>query len=359
MVFELWPRGAQPAQGHRPPPHGGPASAPGMPPGTVDFSSSIGPLRMPRSVRAALKGAASLAEDYPDPSASGLAEALAESVRVPRSSIVPGGGAVELIHGIARSLLAGRRVLVRAPTFSEYASAARLAGCRVGAQYGGSPEEFASKLPRGGGAFLCNPNNPTGSMMTARQVLRVAKEAESRSCILVVDECFVEMSDAPSETVVGAVAARPNLVVLRSLTKAFGLAGLRAGYAAAPRRIARVLESARVPWSVNALAQKAGAVAAADSGHLARTRAAVARERAYIERGVRAIAGLEAYPSSANFLLLRSRRSSRALRKALLARRVLVRDCSDFDGLDGHHVRVSVRTRPDNRKLLAALGAEA
>ena len=359
MVFKLWPRGAQPAEGHRPPPHGGPASAPGVPPGTLDFSSSIGPLRMPPRIRAALGRSARLAEDYPDPSASRLASALAESSGVPRPCIVPGSGAVEIIHNIARAMLAGRRVLVQAPTFSEYASASKLAGCRVSALRGSSPDEFASALPRGGCAFLCNPNNPTGSMVPAKEILRVAKKAESRSCLLVVDECFIEMSDAPSESVIREAARRPNMVVLRSLTKAFGLAGLRVGYAAAPRRIAGILESARVPWSVNALAQEAGVLAASDSGHLARSRAAVARERAYIEKGVRAIAGLEAYPSSANFLLLRARRSSRALRKALLARRILVRDCSDFDGLDCHHVRVSVRSRPDNARLLAALEAEA
>lgn len=358
MKFELWPHGRQPAQGHRPPAHGGPASAPRMRPGTVDFSSSIGPLRMPARIRAALKST-ELAEDYPDPSASGLAAALARSSGLPRACIVPGGGAAELIHGVARAMLAGRRVLVQAPTFAEYASAARLAGCRVHSQRGGSAEEFASEIPRGGCAFICNPNNPTGSMMTARQVLRIAREAESRSCLLVVDECFIEMSDAPSESVAAAARSRPNLVVLRSLTKAFGLAGLRVGYAVAPRRIAGILESARVPWSVNALAQAAGILAASDTAHLAKSRAVVARERAYIERGARAIGGLEPYPSRANFVLLRTRRSSRALRKALLARGVLVRDCSDFEGLDGRHVRVSVRTRPDNEKLLAALEAEA
>lgn len=332
-----------------------------MPPGTIDFSSSIGPLRMPARVRSAIRSSIRLAEDYPDPSAAKLASALAARHELPRSNIVPGNGAVEMIHCVARALLAGRRVLVQAPTFSEYASAARLSGCRVESLAGAKldVDGFASRLPRGGCAFLCNPNNPTGAMLTSRQVSRIAREAESRSCILVVDECFIDMSDAPSESVIGMTARRPNIIVIRSLTKAFGLAGLRVGYAAAPRRIARMLEAVRPTWNINALAQVAGTLAATDEKHLERSRAAAARERAYIEDGVRKISGLEAYPSSANFMLLRSRRSSRALKSALLTRRVLVRDCSDFEGLDGHHVRVSVRARPDNRKLLAALEAKA
>lgn len=316
---------------------------------------------MPANVRSAIKSSIMLAEDYPDPSATKLVTALAARHKLPRSNIVPGNGAVEMIHCVARALLASKRVLVQAPTFSEYASAARLSGCRVEGLVGTKldVDKFASKLPRGGCAFLCNPNNPTGAMLTSRQVSRIAREAESRSCILVVDECFIEMSDAPSESVIGMTSRRPNIIVIRSLTKAFGLAGLRVGYAAAPRRIARMLEAVRPTWSINALAQVAGALAATDEKHLERSRAVTSRERAYIEDGIRKISRLEAYPSSANFMLLRSRRSSRALRSALLTRRILVRDCSDFEGLDGHHVRVSVRARPDNKKLLAALEAKA
>lgn len=359
--FRLWVGSRPAAATHRRPHHGGPASVRRLPPGTIDFSSSIGPLRMPPRVRSAIKSSVRLAEDYPDPSASKLVSALAARDGLPRSSIVPGNGAVEMIHCVARALLSGRRVLVQAPTFSEYASAARLSGCRVESLTGAKldVDEFAAKLPRGGCAFLCNPNNPTGAMLTSRQVSRVAREAESRSCILVVDECFIEMSDAPSESVIGTAAKRPNIIVIRSMTKAFGLAGLRLGYAAAPRRMARMLEAARPTWSVNALAQAAGTLAAADEKHLERSRAVIAKERAYIEDGIRDMPGLEVYPSSANFMLLRARRGSRALQSALLARRILVRDCSDFEGLDGHHVRVSVRARPDNEKLLAALEAEA
>lgn len=316
---------------------------------------------MPASVRAALRNPARLAEDYPDPRASGLAAALAARHGLPRACVVAGNGAADLIHVLARALLAGRRVLVQAPTFAEYASAARLSGCRVDELAGAAldADRFASMLPRGGCAFLCNPNNPTGAMLTSRQVMRIVREAESRSCLVAVDECFIEMSDAPSESVIRSAARRPNLVVIRSLTKAFGLAGLRAGYAAAPRRIARAIRAASAPWSVNALAQAAGAAAAADEAHLARSRAAVARERAYMEGRIAAIDGIDAYPSSANFLLLRTRRGAGALKSALLARGVLVRDCSDFGGLEGGHVRVSVRARPDNKRLLDALEAEA
>lgn len=359
MAFKLW-AGARPAScGHRPPGHGGPASAAGAPPGTLDFSSSIGPLGTPARVLGALKEAGRLVREYPDPSASGLASALAARERLPLSCVVPGNGAVDLIHGLARMMPAGGRVLVQAPTFAEYASASRLAGCRVQSRAAGDLDGFAASLPRGGCAFLCNPNNPTGAMFTARQVARVAREAESASCVLAVDECFIELSDRPSESVVRLAASRPNLVVIRSFTKSFGLAGLRVGYAAAPREIARALGAARPPWSVNALAQRAGVLAASDRSHLKKSRARVARERAYIEKGVRGIDGLEARPSSANFMLLRTRRGSRRLRAALLARRILVRDCSDFEGLGGCHVRVSVRARPDNEKLLAALEAEA
>ena len=337
--------------------HGGRLSA-GLP-DVADFSASTGPAGIPRAARAALRDV-SWASEYPDISASRLVGALAAHAGVPARCVVPGNGASELIHAYFRHAVPGRRVLIPAPTFSEYERAARLAGCRpsfFGTMHlGDDLDAFSARLPRGGCAVVCNPNNPTGALLRRRQVSRLISAAASRSCALLVDECFVELAD-PAESVARSAPRRRNLAVLRSLTKSFCLAGVRLGYLVAPAPLAGILRGAAVPWNTSGAAQAAGVAALGEKGYLEAARAMVRREAAYLRRGISGIAGLECLPSEANFMLVRAR-DPRRLRRALLERGVLVRSCAGFRGLEGC-VRISVRTRRENRLLLRALGEAA
>ena len=253
---------------------------------------------------------------------------------------------------------------MQAPTFQEYEAASRMHGTRT-AHFASMDLEadldsFIAEIPQGGTVFVCNPNNPTGGLLGRGSVLQIVRAAAARSCAVMVDECFIEMS-RPRESVLLDVPKHDNLLVLRSLTKSFGLAGVRLGYAAAPDDIAGALRGARAPWGVNCMAQAAGAAALWHAGEiLADARRMVRKESAYLHKKISSIGGMACYDTSANFVLVRTRHNSSRLQGRLAdGAGILVRDCSNFRGLDGHHIRVAVRRHKENKRLVRALEAAA
>lgn len=362
---------------HRPAEHGGPHSAPAPPrpaPPLLDFSSNVSPLGPPPAAAAAMARAAAgpAGRTYPDPDSSLLREALARhaGARSP-SNVVVGCGATEIIYNFCRAFAAHRtRALVQAPAFGEYEAAARLAGAAplrlASMDLEADLERFAEAIPRNGCAFVCTPNNPTGGTLEPRQVLGLASAAADASAMLLVDECFVELADGPCGAPAGSVAAvaprRPHMVVLRSLTKSFGLAGARVGYAVCGARTAAILSRIRVPWSVSGPAQAGALEALRHAGHVERARRLVSRERARLVREIDATPGFECVGRPrANFVLVRTAQPAAAVRSALLGRGILVRDCSSFGGLgprggrSARHMRVAVRTAAENKRLVGAL----
>ena len=375
---------------HRPAAHGGPhararaahpaAGRRGRAPRPLDFSSSVSPLGPPPAAAAAMAAAAAgrAGSEYPDPESSRLRAALASYVGAGSASNVSVGcGATEIIYNFCRAFAPRRsRVLVQAPTFGEYEAAARLGGAVPllfpSMDLGLDAPRFAEAIPRGGCAFVCTPNNPTGGALRRRQVLEMASAAADASAMLLVDECFAELADcagrAPAgrpctaESAAGPAVRRPNLVVLRSLTKSFGLAGARVGYAVGAARTVRILSRIKVPWTVSGPAQAGALEALRHPAHVERARRLVSRERA---RLVREIGGIDGFACvgrpQANFVLVRTRRPSALVRSALEARGILVRDCSSFRGLgrgsgrSAHHVRVAVRTAGENKRLVDAM----
>ena len=375
---------------HRPAAHGGPYSA-GPAVGTgpavgrgasrhvlLDFSSNVSPLGPPPPAAAAMAAAAAgrAGSEYPDPGSSRLRAALASYVGAgSASNIAVGCGATEIIYDFCRAFAPRRaRVLVQAPTFGEYEAAARLGGAVPSffpsMDLGADASRFAEAVPRGGCAFVCTPNNPTGGALRRRQVLEIASAAADASAMLLVDECFAELADCgPSgrpctaESASRAAVRRPNMVVVRSLTKSFGLAGARVGYAVGAARTVRTLSRIKVPWTVSGPAQAGAIEALRHPAHVERARRLVSRERARLVREVGRIDGFACVGRpQANFVLIRTRRPSADVRSALLARRgILVRDCSSFRGLgrgsgySAHHMRVAVRTAGENKRLVCAL----
>ena len=337
----------------------------------VDYSSSITPLGTPPAVVRAIKGAARTVSEYPDPENGALLGALSRYTGLPRPNLVAGNGAVDLIYAAAHAFGGGGgRTLVYAPTFGEYEAAVSMhhGGSRIvrhtgenGARLSHDIDGFIRKVPDSGMVFLCNPNNPTGELLTRRQVREVLDAAASSAagpCHVLVDECFIEMSENPRESVMSYVRKEKygNLIVLRSLTKSFGLPGIRVGYAAAPRDTADILRKITVPWSVSCLAEAAGVAALGDAHNiLGKTRDAVRTELRYIQGRLSKIPGVECLDTAANFVLVRTRLGAPRLQRLLAERGLLVRDCSDFAGLDGRHVRVAIRRRRENKMLADAL----
>ena len=342
--------------------HGGPHSVRGGDaPGIIDFSSNTGLLPAPRALVNAIRRSAGAVTAYPDPDSTQVRQKIAARHGLGVDNIVVGNGATEIIYEYCRAFLGPKTgVLVQAPTFSEYASAARLCGAAVVSHHVMDVSEdlsgFAGRIPRGGCVFVCNPNNPTGALLGRRDILEIAGAAARRNAQLFVDECFIELCEG-GRSAIRDVRSHDNLFVLRSFTKTFGIPGVRIGYGAGDPPTASAIRQAKVPWSVSGTAHAVALAALRCDAHVKRAKKAAAAERRYLEDAINATRSFKcAMPSRANFVLVKSARlDSAQVRAKLLRKKILVRDCSSFEGLDDSFIRVAVRGRRENEALIRAL----
>ncbi|BDG60898.1 threonine-phosphate decarboxylase CobD [Caldinitratiruptor microaerophilus] len=371
MLPDVGGGAGQPGRERPAPPHGGDVYAAaarwGLDPDRVlDFSANLNPFGPPPGVVEAVRAALGRIRLYPEPHSATLAAALAEREGVPAPAVVVGAGATELIR-LAALLARGGVAVAPSPTFGEYPRAVEAAGgtwvsVPLDPDRGFRPDVAAlggaARAARARLFFLCNPNNPTGVLLPAGEVLELAGVLAAQDCLLVVDESFVDLTpDPPAASVLAEAPRRPGLVVIRSLTKFYALPGLRLGYAVAAPALAGALRRLQDPWSVGALAQVAGRQALAEEAYAARTRAWVAEEPARLYRELAAIPGLRPLPPAANFILVDGSSTGLAaweLQERLGPLGILIRDCRSF-GLPAGYFRVAVRTREDNARLLAAL----
>lgn len=327
----------------------------------IDFSSNVNPLGYPASVKSIIKKNIQLASIYPDPTSSELRKHLQNYTGVPKDQIVLGNGATEIIYNFCTAFLGKKsRVIIPIPIFGEYEAAAKLRGARVSylrtMNLNEKISELTKRMSRTNCIFICNPNNPTGILLPRKNVLKILEAAYNKSILVFLDECFIELVPNSNESLITKLEEFDNLFILRSLTKSFGLAGLRVGYGIGSRKVIDLLMKIKVPWNVNGLAQKAASVALSNKSHLEKTRKLIKKEFEYLRDSISKIDGFSCYNSSTNFILIKSKLSSKIIQKKLLAKKILVRDCSTIHGLDSKHIRIAIKTHKENVKLVKALG---
>jgi threonine-phosphate decarboxylase len=323
----------------------------------LDFSVNLNPLGPPPSVQEALRRELDGIGRYPDPECRLLKLELALRHGLSPAQIVVGNGSNELIHAIVQRLPMRLEVIVE-PTYTEYLRASLGVDHKVehwlseAASF--SPEPFT--LPAARRIWLCNPNNPTGQLWRRDQLAPWI--AANPTADFVVDEAFLPFrSDEQIYSLVNDVHWLPNLVVLRSLTKVYTLPGLRLGYLVTQPGLAAKIQNQLPTWSVNIQAQAAGLAALRDQVFLTRTHTWLNTERPEFLMKLSALPGLDPVPSQANFFLLRLREDwAGSVADRLAERGIAVRDASNFVGLDHHYIRVAVRTRAENQRLVDELG---
>jgi histidinol-phosphate aminotransferase len=297
---------------------------------------------------------------YPDGSAFYLKRALSGRFDVPVEEILVGNGSNELIELLVRTfVLEGEEVLTSAQSFIAYKLAAHAHGRRLveapmRERFHYDLEALAAHLsPRTKVVFLANPDNPTGTWFLEKELVPFL-ERVSRDTLVVLDEAYVEFVESPGFQDAMALRKRhPNLVVLRTFSKIYGLAGLRLGYAFARPELVAFLDRVRAPFNVNMVAQAAGAAALEDEEHVELSRALVRIERPFLMAGLREL-GATVVPSQANFVLADfPGRPGMALFEALLREAVVVRPVAGYGFPTGQ--RITVGTRAENVKVLAAL----
>lgn len=323
----------------------------------LDFSASVSPLGVPDSVRRAVCAALEQADRYPDPACRALRTAIGEKEGVPAEAVLCGSGAADLIY---RAVLARRpkRALVTAPAFSEYEAALRMDGCRVhyyplDAAAGFCPNEGLLDAIAGMDmVFLCQPNNPTGVSIPMPLLGRVLDRCRAAGALLVLDECFADLTDDPAALTMTGALAGGGLLILKSFTKLYAMAGLRLGYClSADGALLTAMAAAGPPWSVSGIAQAAGLAALQDTAYAERVRALIRDQRPRLQTALESL-GLFVLPGAANYLLFRCPVD---LAGPLARRGILLRNCGGFRGLDRTWYRAAVRTAADNEALINAI----
>ncbi|KAF6247936.1 threonine-phosphate decarboxylase [Nitrosopumilus sp. b3] len=344
---------------HIPVIHGGRNPLKNPDPQILDFSSNINPLGIPNSVKKILKKNFDTIENYPDLGSSELISSIKKYTGLDKSNLLVGNGAIEIIYNFCFAFLSSKKTLISIPTFQEYETAAKLNNAKLSyfktLNLSENIDSFISQIPKNGCVFICNPNNPTGKLLSKKYLLKIINRAKKLSSIVFVDECFIELVPESNESVISYVKKHDNLFVLRSLTKSFGFPGLRVGYAAGSKQMIEILKKIKIPWSVNSLAQDAAKISLQNKSHLTQSKLIIKKELKYLKNKINKLNGFQCHDSSTNFILIKTTHDSTEIQKKLLKNKILIRDCKNFRGLNNHYFRIAVKSHKDNLKLVKAL----
>ncbi|MEW6326045.1 MAG: threonine-phosphate decarboxylase CobD [Thermodesulfobacteriota bacterium] len=331
----------------------------------LDFSASISPFGPPQGVKEVIKKSIDALPNYPDSDCLSLRQAIAGYWRIAPDNILVGNGSTELIHLIAR-VLTPKQALIPIPTFTEYEDAVRLAGgrclfikARPDKGFSWPMETILGRLDQGDLLFLCTPNSPTGYLMPEADIYNIIHACKKHKVVLVIDETFLDFVTGGEQcSFIKLAASASNIIVLRSFTKLYALPGLRLGYLVGGRTLVKKIGRMQPPWMVNTLAQAAGIEAIKDRSYAAQAVVRLNLEKEWLIAELSKTPGLLPYPSAANFILCRiatRKIDSAALTDEMAKKGILIRNCSTYQGLDKHFIRVAVRTREENARLISSL----
>ncbi len=327
----------------------------------LDFSANINPFGVPETVQHAIQRAVATLVHYPDPAQQKLRQALAEfHGRLP-AEIVCGNGGADVIFRIAHALKP-QHALLPVPAFSEYEAALHEAGCHVTHWNMPFPYQITpallDELRQGNYDFLvlCNPNNPTGTGIPPALLEQLLHLAAEKHIFVLLDECFCDMAETEPDIVsmIPRLSEFPHVLVLKSLTKLYALAGLRLGYGiCSDQKVTAKIAHTGQPWSVNLLAEAAGiaALSAEDYRKMSLEFLQNERWRLFDELGK---LGFRMWKPSANYVFFQAEQCP-DLDRQLLPYGILLRHCDTYDGLDATYYRAAVRLPEENQYLLHCL----
>lgn len=331
----------------------------------LDFSANINPLGPSAGVLQTLKDNLHRIKDYPDPDCKDLRQAYSSHWQVPVEYLLAGNGAVELIYVLMQALKP-QRVLLLAPTFSEYATAAQAAGTQIvhymlerDRDWRPDVDQLLAQMSGVDMVILCNPNNPTGQLLSKSELLRLVGGALDSKVTVVLDEAFVDfLPDQLSVSMMSEITNFANLVILRSLTKFLAIPGLRLGLLVGHPELIGQLHGYKDPWSVNVLAQLAGIQGLKDHNYITQSINMIQQEKSYLYQAISSIKQLHPFPPTVNYMLMELTNTSWTsvgLVAELGQRGILVRDCANYKNLTDKYIRVAIKDHEANVKLVNCL----
>lgn len=325
---------------------------------TLDYSANTNPFGTPQGVLDAMQNILPEIHHYPDPYCRKLIQALSDFEKVTKEHILCGNGAAELIYAYCEAVRPKLAVEL-APTFSEYALGLERIGCQVERYILNQEQNFALDEPfleylaerKPEVVFLCNPNNPTGRLISASLLEKILTFCSQNGMRLFLDECFLDLSEG-GISMKGFLNTHPELFILKAFTKSYGMAGVRLGYClCSDRELLKKMSQSVQPWNVSALAQAAGVAASQEKEFLQKTRELTFTEREWLKKKLESI-GFWVCPSSVNYLLFRG---NPGLHTELKKHGIAIRNCDNYHGLSSGWYRIAVRLHEQNEQLISAI----
>ncbi len=329
----------------------------------LDASASIVPFPTPDLVQLRLSNAIANGKirHYPDCNYEALTKIIGECHNIEPGMVLPGNGAAELLTWSAREAAATGESTLLAPGFADYE---RALNCwNADFIYEKLPLTWSKKTPQAFPirpqtqvAWVNNPHNPTGQLWSKESM----KTLLDKNKLVICDEAFLPLvPGGEKESLIPLVPNYQNLIVIRSLTKLFGIAGLRLGYAVSSPKRLREWKLMRDPWPINSLAELAGITLLEDKIKLTTwidtIHSWIKKENKWMADKLSLMAGIQPYPSSTNYLLIKGDKSLVSLRETLSQKNILLRDCRSFKGLGSHWLRISIQTRKENQRIISAM----
>jgi histidinol-phosphate aminotransferase len=328
----------------------------GLDPDTIiKLGSNENPLGASPLAVAAIKKNAGRVHLYPQADTLELRKAIGDHTGYPATNIVVSGNGMDGIFDTMMRLFIsqGAESIIPIPTFSYYEIATLANGGKPvfidrDSDFYISPEKILGKVNKNTRMiFLCSPNNPSGNSITEKDVRKIL---DSTGAIVFIDEAYVEFANS---SITGLVREYQNLIVGRTFSKAFGLAGMRMGYAVVPEWIGREYMKVMTPFSMDVLSSAAGSAALGDREYLKKSIKTVKNGRMQLSKALGSLC--KVYPSEANFIMIDvSPRSAKEVSESLLKKGIIIRDCTSFRGAGKSLIRISVGTKVQNEKVIEA-----
>jgi threonine-phosphate decarboxylase len=326
----------------------------------MDFSSNINPLGTSLLAKEYIANNLDMVSIYPDPNYTALKKSISTYCNCSEKNIVLGSGATELISSFIKSIMP-REALLLSPAYSEYEKELTKINCNIQKYYSTKENNFkidvddlieTIKSKNFDLIIICNPNNPTGFTFTKNEIEKILK---STNAFLMVDETYIEFTDTQIYSSTQLVDSYGNLFVIRGTSKFFSTPGIRLGYG--------LIQNNKINfdldlWNINIFASLMGEVMFVDEDFIKKTYKIISRERNYLFNELNSIKDFTVYNSNGNFILCNinsKKMTASVLRESLISKKIIIRDCTSFDGLDEYYFRVCILKPAQNRFLIESL----
>lgn len=322
----------------------------------IDFSSNINPLALPRGLEQILVDNFKSLKAYPDIQYRNLKSSISSYLNCNEKNILVGNGAVEIINNFT---ILANRVLICIPSFSEYEKRAIINGKVVeripyNNDFTIDIELIEKTIKEGDLLILGNPNNPTGLRIDKNDLFKICRLVKKINGYLLLDEAFFEFCPKDYDSIELFKSDNyENIAIIRAATKFFALPGIRLGYGCTSTSIAERVKDIELPWSINSLADAAGQYIFLDKEYIEESKKYIEKERNYMEQELEKIPGILPYKTHTNYILIKLVNwNEEYIFNFFLRKGIIIRKCSSFTGLSDGYIRVAIKDRKNNERLI-------